>query len=761
MSLIRRHYQILGTVQGVGFRPFVYRHATDNDLTGSVLNDANGVSIEVQGTEAQLAPFDHAMHHQLPPLARVDHLQVTPQPTVDGESAFIILESSGKADAQVALATDKASCPDCLADIADPGSRYYRYPFTNCTNCGPRYTIIRDLPYDRPNTAMAGFKMCPACAKEYQDPLNRRYHAQPVSCPHCGPQLSWRRPGGQLEAVESPLQHCARQLLDGQIIAIKGLGGYHLMCDATNAEAVDTLRRRKQRPAKPLAVMVKDRASAERLVQGDAAEWETLCSLERPITLMRTTASTELADGVAPGIDRLGLFLPYTPIHQLLLEQLDRPLVATSANLSGEPVITELSQLVDKLGHVADGILDHDRPILNPCDDSVVQVVQGRRQWWRLARGIAPQTERLPEACDRTILAVGAQQKNRLALAFGQRSIVSPHIGDLDNLATEGYFEHTLAQLQRIYGLHIDQLVGDLHQGYGSSQWASHYAEQHRLPQLQVQHHYAHVLAVMAEHQHLGPVLGFAFDGTGLGDDGQLWGGEVLLADTQGYQRLHHVKPFRLIGGEQAIKHPARVALSLLFQHADLDCIQASGWPQRLGIDAATLSNLHLMWSKGINSPYSSSMGRLFDAMASFLQLCQHTDFDGQAGMLLEASAEPVAQADLQLPLSLNDQGQIDTAGLIQYLLPRGDQALDTAHCARAFIDGIAEMMVALMDRYPQHPIVLCGGVMQNRCLLENLLQRMGSHHQRLMWPERTPVNDSGIAQGQLWYALNHPGSGE
>ncbi|WP_035385550.1 carbamoyltransferase HypF [Ferrimonas futtsuensis] len=756
MSLRRQHYQILGTVQGVGFRPFVYRHATENALTGNVLNDANGVAIEVQGTAAQLAAFEDAMRHQLPPLAKVDHLSLEDHPINPDEAEFIILESSGKQDAQVALATDKASCDDCLNDIRDPNSRYFNYPFTNCTNCGPRYTIIRDLPYDRPNTAMAGFKMCPECAKEYKDPLNRRYHAQPVSCPHCGPQLTWRKASGQPLTVTDPLAHCCSQLAKGKIIAIKGLGGYHLMCDATSDLAVDTLRRRKRRPAKPLAVMVKDRATAETLVKGTREEWDTLCSQERPITLMRTLGNNTLAPSVAPGIDRLGLFLPYTPIHQLLLERLDRPLVATSANLSGEPVITELSQLVDKLGHVVDGILDHDRPILNACDDSVVQVVGGQTQWWRLARGVAPQTERLDTEAQCTTLAVGAQQKNRLALAFGQRAITSPHIGDLDNLATEGYFEHTLAQLQRIYDLKVERLVTDLHPGYGSSQWAQNLAQRQELPLLQVQHHHAHILAVMAEHKRTDKVLGFAFDGTGLGDDGQMWGGEVMLADTQGYTRLHYVKPFRLIGGEQAIKYPVRVALSLMFQHYSLEEVQASGWPQKFGIKDMALKNMHLMWQRGINAPYSSSMGRLFDAVACFLQLCRETDFDGQAGMLLEAAAEQCQDSEvnlLSLPASIGPI--IDTAPLVHQMMTLGHSKLDTATWARAFINAVAQMMVSLMERYPDYPLVLSGGVMMNRCLLERLQAIMGEHQTRWLWPERTAVNDGSIAQGQLWYALN------
>lgn len=772
--IARQHYQIGGTVQGVGFRPFVYRHAIENQLTGNVLNDADGVFIEVQGPLEALAQFEQAMRHQLPPLAKVDRFELTSHPVIDTETEFSIIASQAKQGAQVALATDKASCPECLAEIGDPSSRYYNYPFTNCTNCGPRYTIIRDLPYDRPLTAMAEFEMCPECAKEYQDPLNRRYHAQPVSCPHCGPKLSWRSADGKPVECKAPLQQCIDALAKGQVIAVKGLGGYHLMCDASNELAVATLRKRKHRPSKPLAVMVANETAARTLVQGDDAEWQMLTSQERPVVIMRRQAQTDsgptaVAANVAPGIDRLGVFLPYTPIHQLLLNQLKRPLVATSANLSGEPVITELEPLLAKLGSVVDGILDHDRPILNPCDDSVVQVVCGRPQWWRLARGIAPQTEPLPPSLslsdDHCILAVGAQQKNRLSLAFGSRQITSPHIGDLDNLATETYFERTLEQLSRIYQLTPSMVVSDRHPGYGSSQWAQQYTHAKQLPLLQVQHHYAHLLAVMAEHQHTGPVLGFAFDGTGLGDDGSLWGGEVLKADVNGYERLHHIKPFRLIGGEQAIKQPYRIALSLMFEQMSLEQVQASCWPKRFGLSSSQVANLHLMWQRGINSPYSSSMGRLFDAVAAWLGVCLNSDFDGQTGMMLEAIAESglcgdqdlTCETDVELKLSVTVDGYIDTHSLVEAMINRQHESIPAL--ALGFIKGIAQLIAEIANAHPQLPLVLAGGVMQNRILLEQLQHHIDS--ERWLWPMRTAVNDSSLAQGQLWFALNQSQSSD
>ncbi|GLP97299.1 carbamoyltransferase HypF [Paraferrimonas sedimenticola] len=757
-KLIRQKITLTGTVQGVGFRPFVFRCADKLGLTGSVLNDASGVTIEAQGTPSALDALQHDLMHSLPPLAMVDSRATHPLAIKPGESEFTIVKSRDESAHQVAIASDQASCKECLADVSDPNSRFFRYPFTNCTNCGPRYTIIRDLPYDRPNTVMSKFEMCPECLRAYQDPLNRRYHAQPISCPNCGPKLIWR--DGEGKAQECQQEQCiarARQLLlDGKVLALKGLGGYHLMCDATNPQAVARLRQRKHRPAKPLAVMVSNRAQAESLVSGDPEEWQMLTSQLRPIVIMKARDSSVLAKQVAPDIDRVGVFLPYTPLHQLLLDAVDRPLVATSANRSGEPVIHKLSQLMSKLEGIFDGVLDHNRPIENPCDDSVVQVVNGQPQWWRVARGLAPLYHALEQPLERPILAVGAHQKNRLSVAFGNRIVHSPHIGDLDNLETLGYFERTLTQVESAYQIKPQALVRDWHPQYLSSQWAQDYSQTHDASLYQVQHHHAHVLAVMAEHKYSTSVLGFAFDGTGLGESNQLWGGEVLVADVDSFERRYHLKPVRLIGSEKAIQQPYRVALAMLFEYLPLNTVLAQGWAQHFGQSETQVAQLHQVWQAGINAPYSNSMGRLFDAMASFAGVCQQSQFDGQAGMRLEAAASACStEQGERLSLSIKEDGLLDSSDLMARLIELGPNQIDAAKLARGFIENLANTMASIAALHPKLPLVFSGGVMQNRTLLAALHRALGEHRQRWLWPENTPVNDSCIAQGQLWYAIH------
>ncbi|WDL80948.1 carbamoyltransferase HypF [Aeromonas bestiarum] len=774
---LRREFHIDGIVQGVGFRPFVYGLALRHALTGYVLNDANGVTIGAEGSPEQLAAFARELRELAPPLSRIDHFNERELPRVDNpdyDGAFHIKASQQQSAATVAISPDQGMCEACATDVANPVDRHHHYPFTNCTHCGPRYTIIRRLPYDRPHTAMAGFAMCPRCAAAYENPLDRRYHAQPVSCPECGPHLSWRTgKGDALAERDHALQMAARALQAGALIAVKGMGGYHLICDARSESAVARLRQLKRRERKPLAVMMGSLAEARLHVTGSEEEWNLLASQARPITLLRKRTKDDrpsesqhtaapLAEGIAPGIPYLGVMLPYTPLHQLLLDACAMPLVATSANGRGSPILIECDAVVSELGGEIDGILDHNRPILHPCDDSLVQWAGGRRQTLRLARGYAPYTPSLKQAVRVPLLAVGAQQKNQLALAFGRQRIYSPYIGDLHSLPMQGHFEQTLATFRELYDLKPELLVSDCHPGYLSHQWAKGYCAAEGATHLEVQHHHAHLLAVMAEHDITGPVLGVAFDGTGLGDDGTLWGGELLLADVKGFTRVAHLKPFKLIGGEVAIREPVRQLLGLLFESYAVEEVCALDIPLINKLPLERIRNLHQLWQLGRNAPYTSSIGRLFDAVAALLGVIDTPDYEGEAGLLLEAAALQLAPDELPFPLAfgLNQSAEgpllIEWAALLNTLVGERRKGTSTASLAAGFIRAISNLVVALAGRFPGYPVALGGGVFQNRVLMDQLVPGLEAAGRQVLTSETLPLNDGGIAAGQLWFAIHH-----
>ncbi|RSM24134.1 carbamoyltransferase HypF [Aeromonas salmonicida] len=774
---LRREFHIDGIVQGVGFRPFVYGLALRHGLTGYVLNDANGVTIGAEGSPEQLASFARELRDLAPPLSRIDHfsereLPRDADPDYDGQ--FHIKASQQQSSATVAISPDQGMCEACATDVANPVDRHHHYPFTNCTHCGPRYTIIRRLPYDRPHTAMADFAMCPRCAAAYENPLDRRYHAQPVSCPECGPYLSWRSGRGDaLAEREEALQMAARALQAGKLIAVKGMGGYHLICDARNEQSVARLRTLKRRERKPLAVMIGSLAEAKLHVTGCEAEWTLLASQARPITLLRKRtkdnrlsesrqSAAPLAEGIAPGLPYLGVMLPYTPLHQLLLDACAMPLVATSANGRGSPILIECDAVVRELGSEIDGILDHNRPILYPCDDSLVQWAGGRRQTLRLARGYAPCTPSLKEVVKVPLLAVGAQQKNQLALAFGRQRIYSPYIGDLHSLPMQGHFEQTLATFRDLYDLKPELLVSDRHPGYLSHQWAKHYCREQGATHLEVQHHHAHLLGVMAEHEITGPVLGVAFDGTGLGDDGTLWGGELLLADVKGFTRVAHLRPFKLIGSEAAIREPVRQLLGLLFETYGVEQICALDIPLVSKLPIERIRNLHQLWHLGRNAPYTSSIGRLFDAVAALLGLVDTPDYEGEAGLLLEAAALQLTPDELPFPLAfgLNQSAEgpllIEWAELLNLLISEQRKGTSTASLAAGFIHAISKLVVALAERFPGYPVALGGGVFQNRVLMDQLVPSLEAAGRQVLTSETLPLNDGGIAAGQLWFAIHY-----
>lgn len=778
---LRREFHIDGIVQGVGFRPFVYGLALRHGLAGYVLNDANGVTIGAEGSPEQLASFARELRELAPPLSRIDHFSERELPrdadyehNPDYDGAFHIKASQQQSAATVAISPDQGMCEACATDVANPKDRHHRYPFTNCTHCGPRYTIIRRLPYDRPHTAMAGFAMCPRCAAAYENPLDRRYHAQPVSCPECGPHLTWRSGHGDaLAEREDALHAAARALQAGALIAVKGMGGYHLICDARNEQSVARLRTLKRRARKPLAVMMGSLAEARLHVTGSQDEWQLLASQARPITLLRKRTKDDrpsefqlttapLAEGIAPGIPYLGVMLPYTPLHQLLLDACAMPLVATSANGRGSPILIECEAVIRELGSEIDGILDHNRPILHPCDDSLVQWAGGRRQTLRLARGYAPCTPSLQEAVKVPLLAVGAQQKNQLALAFGRQRIYSPYIGDLHSLPMQDHFEQTLTTFRELYELKPQLLVSDRHPGYLSHQWAKSYCRDHNATHLEVQHHHAHLLGVMAEHDITGPVLGVAFDGTGLGDDGTLWGGELLLADVKGFERVAHLQPFKLVGGEAAIREPVRQLLGLLFESYSVEQIRALDIPLINKLPPERLSNLHQLWQLGRNAPYTSSIGRLFDAVAALLGVIDTPDYEGEAGLLLEAAALQLAPDEQPFPLafdlSQSAEGplQIEWAELLRTLVSERCQGTSTASLAAGFIRAISNLVVALAERFPGYPVALGGGVFQNRVLMDQLVPALEAAGRQVLTSETLPLNDGGIAAGQLWFAIHH-----
>ncbi|QYK02977.1 carbamoyltransferase HypF [Shewanella psychrotolerans] len=756
---------VSGIVQGVGFRPFVYRLAKALQLNGFTFNHSQGVTIELQGARLNIDKFVSTLKQNPPPLARIDRF--TQQAIAPKHECyqFEIKQSQASDDAQVAVSADKSSCQDCLDEINDPDNRHYHYPFTNCTNCGPRYTLINTLPYDRKNTSMATFEMCEQCAKAYNDPLDRRYHAQPVSCPRCGPSLSLTSATGEILATkETALEQTVSLLKQGDILAIKGLGGFHLVCDATNDAAVTKLRLRKQRPAKPFAVMCSDLAMAKTLAKGSDAEWQLLNSAERPITLLERNNEQHisLSSSVAPDIDRLGLFLPYTPLHHLLLSELNRPLVATSANRSGEPIITAANEIYAHLGEVVDAILDHNRPILNGCDDSVVQMINGQLQVIRLARGYAPLTLHWQQQVSAHTLALGAQQKNSIAFGFGHNLVLSPHIGDLFSVEAEQYFIDTLATFKRLYRFTPQYLVSDKHPEYASNRWAKQYCQTHDdIERFQVQHHYAHILSIMAVNQYTDKVLGFSFDGTGLGDKQQLWGGEAMLADINGYQRIAHLKPFALIGNEQAIKDPRRIMLALLFDQYTPDELSALNIAAVQSLPPSVINNLYQLWHKKVASYQTSSIGRLFDALACVLGLMEKTLFEGQAGMLIEACANQVSvdqlvAANIHFDLPLIDgvwQTDLLWQQIVTLLLASEPLANKNALIARGFMDCLARATANLAAQYPSLPVVLSGGVFQNRYLLSRSQDLLKQHS--LLPSKQVPVNDGGIALGQLWYGIH------
>lgn len=749
--------RIGGHVQGVGFRPFVYRLAHRLSLTGTVQNLCGDVEIVVQGSGKSLQQFLHELISAAPPLARpqiLDREAIASAP----RQGFAILGSESADEMRIFVPADAFTCDDCLAELCNATGRRFRYPFINCTQCGPRYTLIKSLPYDRPNTTMSSFGMCPECSREYSDPLDRRFHAQPIACPACGPEL-WLEEAGERQTAARALARAVALLREGGCIAAKGIGGYHLLCDARNEQAVQRLRLRKRRPHKPLAVMFPQAGasgldcvrSEVRLSDGEA---QLLVSAARPIVLLQRRSNSALAPAIAPGLAEVGVFLPYSPLHHLLLTDFGGPLVATSANLSGEPLLTEAQAVRTALKEVVDAGLHHNRPIARPADDSVVRHLLGQPRILRLGRGLGPLEIELPRRMCKPTLAVGGHLKTTVALAWDNRAVISPHIGDMGTTRSEQVFTQVAEDLQRLYGVQAAQLACDLHPRYATTRWA----QSSGLPLTYVQHHHAHASALAAEHDIDTTMLVFTWDGVGLGTDETLWGGETFLGSPGQWRRVASLRPFKLPGGEGAGRAPWRSAAALCWE---VDRELPNTRPDPLVRQA---------WERNLNCPSTSAAGRLFDAAASLMLGVHETSYEGQGPMMLEAVA---AQAGAAMPEceplkrvrqpdraasgtyicmgEADDLCRIDWAPLVAGLL---DNATTMAMRAARFHATLAATILAIAEEQREmngvDTVGLTGGVFQNALLTRWTHSLLSGKGFVVRLAERVPCNDGGLCFGQI-----------
>jgi hydrogenase maturation protein HypF len=749
MAATRRLIRVTGTVQGVGFRPFVYRHATALELVGSVRNDSAGVLIDVEGEPARISELARLLVEEPPPLATVGSVTFEDAQPVGHRHAFRILASDGSGPAAVPVSVDTGTCAACLSEVDDPADRRYRYPFTNCTNCGPRYTIVTAVPYDRPSTTMAGFVMCDACRREYEDPADRRFHAQPNACPVCGPRLTWRAPDGSTRADGDAALSAAVELLrSGRVVAVKGIGGYHLAVDATDAAAVRELRRRKARDDKPFAVMVRDLSAAHLLCDLDDRAVAALVDPRRPIVLAPRRASSAVAEGVAPRLPDLGLFLPYSPLHHLLMSGVDRPLVMTSANSSDEPIAHDDGDALTRLGPMVDGFLAHDRRIHIRCDDSVARAAGGHLQLLRRSRGYAPEPLALPFPATASVLAVGGELKSTVAVVRGDEVVASHHIGDLEHLATWQSFRQAVEHLPALYGVTPEVVAHDLHPEYLSTKFALDLD----LPTVAVQHHHAHAASCMAEHGRRDPVVALAFDGLGYGPDGTLWGGEVLVADYSGYERVAHLRPVPLPGGSAAIREPWRMAV-VWARAAGRDDPDQLGLV-RADVDPATVDAVATMVERGTGR-VTTSVGRLFDAVAVLLGRRVRVTYEAQAAIELEALARAVGRDDA--PSFADDvvvaDGVLDPAPLVARIVHERASGTPVSVLAAAFHEsiGLAAARVAhdVASERGIDAVVLTGGVFQNVRLSEIVECELRRRGLDVLTHERVPPNDGGLSIGQ------------
>ena len=763
----RLRIEIHGAVQGVGFRPFVYRLATELALAGWVINDTRGVFIEIEGAREIAERFLARLPTEIPPRSTVQSLDHAWLPAA-GYDRFEIRHSDDQGAKTALILPDIATCPNCLREIFDPSNRRLEYPFTNCTDCGPRYTIIQALPYDRPNTTMRHFVMCPQCQAEYEEPLDRRFHAQPNACPACGPRLAWWGEGragdrgvhnrkdtnGHIGTQEHggyddeevyggrALAAAVAALRVGRIVAVKGLGGFHLMVDARNEMAVALLRERKPRRDKPFAIMAPDLAWVKDHCEVTPEAEAVLTSAESPIVLLSKRDDGGVAKSVAPDNPSLGVMLPYTPLHHLLLAELGFPIIATSGNAADEPICTDEAEAVQRLGHITDLFLVHDRPIERHVDDSVAWVTRGVPRLLRRARGYAPlpvllKDERPP------ILAVGPHLKNTISLSVGKQAFISQHIGDLETPEAMAAFERVIADFLRLYEVTPAAIAHDLHPDYASTRWA----QEQGGCLIPVQHHHAHLAACLAENQIGGPALGVTWDGTGLGTDGTIWGGEFLLGDARSCERVAHLRPFRLLGGDAAVHEPRRVALALLYELYGDRALEMDLAPVAAFSDAERRL-LDQMLGRGVHAPVTTSMGRLFDGIASLAGLHQIVTFEGQAAMRLEFIAD-VTELGVY-PLIQRDHGVLDWGPLVEAVVEDAYRGVPASTIAARFHNGLVHAIVDVARAADQPCVALTGGCFQNRLLTERAADALEAARFEVLLHRQTPPNDGCVSLGQV-----------
>jgi len=765
-ELRRETLEVRGVVQGVGFRPFVYRLATEEGLAGFIGNDTGGVTIEIEGPVERIEAFLRRLRPEAPPLSRIDSVTSRSAPPKQ-EKNFRIVASEARGHVSTGIPADAATCVDCLRELLDPHDRRYRYPFLNCTNCGPRFTITRRIPYDRPQTSMARFKMCPACQAEYDDPLNRRFHAQPNACPECGPRVDLVDADGTGILSADPVREAIDRLMVGSIMAIKGIGGFHLSVDATNEAAVMRLRERKHRYGKPLAVMVRDLDAARAICDLNEAEEALLMTPARPIVLARARDENGIAPSVAPGIPWLGVFLPYAPLqHLLFADPRVKALVMTSANLSEEPIAIDNDEALARLGKIADAFLMHDREILQRCDDSVMAWVDGAPKIIRRARGFVPLSVELPASLGDVppLLAVGGHLKNVFTLARGRFAYQSQHLGDLENVTGLDFFRESLAHLMHTFEIEPEAVIHDLHPGYLSTSWAKEWAAERGLRLIAVQHHHAHIAACMAEHALDEPTIGLSLDGTGYGTDGRIWGGEVLICrfdgpDPAGFDRFAHLAYSPMPGGEAAIHEPWRMAIGAL---------NSAGFDNKLaakltGTNPRQARVIEQMITRKINTPLTSSLGRLFDAVAAVVLQRRMVDYEAQAAIELEGIAvgescdrapEAYALVVSEADWSNREPATIDTAAMWRAVLGDLESGVDAARISARFHAGVAAGFVRAAELAREsagiEQVAMSGGCLHNRRLARLLREGLEEKGFRVFQQRKVSPGDGGLSYGQV-----------
>ncbi len=753
---VRRQIEVAGIVQGVGFRPYIYRLASERNLCGNVSNSPSGVTIEIQGPIEAVEEFVSRLPAEAPPLSQITEVRVH-EVSCNGDRDFRIVATQRGAPVRTLISPDVSVCPDCLRELFDPQDRRYRYPFINCTNCGPRFTIVRDIPYDRPYTSMAGFLMCPACQAEYDNPLNRRFHAQPNACWHCGPQVElWDRQGRNLFSKD-PIAEAAARLEAGVVVAIKGLGGFHLAVDATNPAAVALLRERKCRVEKPFAIMVPSVEAITEFCDVSAPAIQALCSPQHPIVLLPKVASSAISEDIAPRNLDLGVFLPYTPLHHLLFTEGGfKALVMTSGNLSEEPIAIDNREAVDRLGDLADCFLVHNRPILRRCDDSVVRIVDNKPRLLRRSRGFVPVPIFLKNELP-PILAVGGELKNTVCLTQGKHAFLSQHIGDLENLESYGFFEEAVEHLERILEIKPQIVAYDLHPGYFSTKWA---LAQQDVRLVGVQHHHAHIASCMAENHLEGEVIGFALDGTGYGTDGKIWGGEVLITGYKDFQRMAYFDYIPMPGGDRAIREPWRMAVAYLFKHFGRAFLK---WeiPFVESLDRSQLEVVLRMIEGNANSPETSSCGRLFDAVAALVGIRSQVNYEAQAAIELEmAINEQGDDAAYSMDLKVkNGSRLIDTRPTFEQILQDLRQGMPVAAISRRFHNALIDVFTRLAELICAESgltsVCLSGGTFHNSYLLTGLQRQLERSGFKVYTHSEVPAGDGGLSLGQAVIAAH------